>query len=83
MRLPIKVSSATSNFMIGVTAAASAGAYFMRGGIAIFILLPSLRVLLMLFLFVRESDDRLAATAGLVLAIRHYCWSSCDVRHSW
>lgn len=33
MRLPIKVSSATSNFMIGVTAAASAGVYFMRGGI--------------------------------------------------
>jgi uncharacterized membrane protein YfcA len=33
MRLPIKVSSATSNFMIGVTAAASAGAYFMRGAI--------------------------------------------------
>jgi uncharacterized protein len=31
--LPIKVSSATSNFMIGVTAAASAGAYFMRGDI--------------------------------------------------
>src|SRR5580658_1962643 len=31
MRLPIKVSSATSNFMIGVTAAASAGAYFLRG----------------------------------------------------
>jgi len=34
LRLPIKVSSATSNFMIGVTAAASAGAYFMRGAIA-------------------------------------------------
>jgi uncharacterized membrane protein YfcA len=33
LRLPIKVSSATSNFMIGVTAAASAGAYFMRGDI--------------------------------------------------
>jgi uncharacterized membrane protein YfcA len=31
LRLPIKVSSATSNFMIGVTAAASAGAYFSRG----------------------------------------------------
>lgn len=31
MRLPIKVSSATSNFMIGVTATASAGAYFMQG----------------------------------------------------
>ena len=33
LRLPIKVSSATSNFMICVTAAASAGAYFMRGAI--------------------------------------------------
>lgn len=33
LRLPIKVSSATSNFMIGVTAAASAGAYFLRGSI--------------------------------------------------
>jgi uncharacterized membrane protein YfcA len=33
MRLPIKVSSATSNFMMGVTAAASAGVYFMRGDI--------------------------------------------------
>lgn len=33
LRLPLKVSSATSNFMIGVTAAASAGAYFARGDI--------------------------------------------------
>jgi uncharacterized membrane protein YfcA len=33
LRLPIKVSSATSNFMIGVTAAASAVAYFLRGDI--------------------------------------------------
>lgn len=33
MRLPIKVSTATSNFMIGVTAAASASVYFMRGDI--------------------------------------------------
>ena len=33
LRLPIKVSSATSNFMIGVTAAASGAAYFMRGDI--------------------------------------------------
>ena len=31
LRLPIKVSSATSNFMIGVTAAASGGAYFAKG----------------------------------------------------
>ena len=35
LRLPIKVSSATSNFMIGVTAAASAAAYFARGDINI------------------------------------------------
>ncbi|NLC23528.1 MAG: sulfite exporter TauE/SafE family protein [Oxalobacter sp.] len=35
LRLPIKVSSATSNFMIGVTATASASAYFMRGNIDI------------------------------------------------
>ena len=33
MHLPMKVSSATSNFMIGVTAAASAGVYFIRGQI--------------------------------------------------
>ena len=33
MKLPMKVSSATSNFMIGVTAAASAGAFFLRGDI--------------------------------------------------
>lgn len=33
MQLPMKVSSATSNFMIGITAAASAGIYFMRGDI--------------------------------------------------
>ena len=33
LRLPLKVSTATSNFMIGVTAAASAGAYFLRGDI--------------------------------------------------
>ena len=33
LRLPIKVSSATSNFMIGVTAAASGVAYYTRGDI--------------------------------------------------
>jgi uncharacterized protein len=31
MRLPFKVSTTTSNFMIGVTAAASAGVYLNRG----------------------------------------------------
>jgi uncharacterized protein len=33
MRLPMKVSTATSNFMIGITSAASAGIYFARGDI--------------------------------------------------
>jgi len=40
LRLPIKVSSATSNFMIGVTAAASAGAYFARGEIITIVAAP-------------------------------------------
>lgn len=40
MRLPIKVSTATSNFMMGVTAAASAGVYFLRGDINPFIAAP-------------------------------------------
>jgi uncharacterized membrane protein YfcA len=40
MGLPIKVSTATSNFMIGVTAAASAGVYFARGDIDPFVAAP-------------------------------------------
>jgi uncharacterized protein len=43
MRLPFKVSTTTSNFMIGVTAAASAGIYISRGYI-----LPSLAMPVML-----------------------------------
>jgi uncharacterized protein len=33
MRLPMKVSTATSNFMIGITASASAAIFFGRGDI--------------------------------------------------
>jgi uncharacterized membrane protein YfcA len=40
MRLPMKVSTATSNFMIGLTAAASAGIYFGRGDINTLIVAP-------------------------------------------
>ena len=40
MRLPMKVSSATSNFMIGVTAAASAGIYFWRGDVVPLVAAP-------------------------------------------
>ena len=38
-------------------------------GIALFILLPALRVLLMLLVFIHEGDSHLALTAGLDLAI--------------
>ena len=40
-----------------------------RVGIAVFILLPILRVLLMLIVFVRERDFQFACIAGSVLAI--------------
>ena len=40
MGIPMKVSTATSNFMIGVTAAASAGVYFSRGDIDPFVAGP-------------------------------------------
>jgi len=40
MKLPMKVSTATSNFMIGVTAAASAGIYFARGDVNPLIVAP-------------------------------------------
>ena len=40
MKLPIKVSTTTSNFMIGITAAASAGIYFFNGDVNPFIAAP-------------------------------------------
>ncbi len=40
MRLPFKVSTTTSNFMIGVTAAASAGVYLQRGYIDPALVMP-------------------------------------------
>jgi hypothetical protein len=40
MKVPMKVSSTTSNFMIGVTAAASAGVFFARGQINPFVAAP-------------------------------------------
>ena len=40
MRVPFKVSTATSNFMIGVTAAASAGIYLNRGYVDPFLAMP-------------------------------------------
>jgi len=54
MRLPLKVSSATSNLMIGVTAAASANIYFSRGDIPPLVAAPvALGVLLGAFIGTR------------------------------
>jgi uncharacterized membrane protein YfcA len=72
LRLPIKVSSATSNFMIGVTAAASAGAYFMRGDIVTAIAGPValgsvVGALLGAHILVRVPNDRLRLLFVVVL----------------
>jgi uncharacterized protein len=74
LRLPIKVSSATSNFMIGVTAAASAGAYFARGlidiGIAGPVALGSVvGALAGARLLMRLSGDKLRIFFVIVLAL--------------
>jgi len=54
MQLPMKVSTTTSNFMIGVTAAASAGIYFSRGDVPPLVAAPvALGVLLGAFLGTR------------------------------
>jgi uncharacterized protein len=47
MRIPFKVSTTTSNFMIGVTAAASAGVYLNRGYIDPGLVMPVMLGVLM------------------------------------
>jgi uncharacterized membrane protein len=47
----------------------TAAVAIVRAGIALFILLPALRVLLMVVVFVRERDYRFGAIAALVLAV--------------
>ncbi len=58
MRIPFKVSTTTSNFMIGVTAAASAGIYLHRGYID-----PGIAMPVMLGVSGRRAD-RCANSAG-------------------
>jgi uncharacterized membrane protein YfcA len=74
MELPIKASTATSNFMIGVTAAASAGLYFSRGQIDPFIAAPvAVGVLFGAFtgskILSRVSSRALRATFVVVLVL--------------
>ena len=45
------------------------GTQVVTAGIGLFILLPILRVILMLIIFVKERDYKLAATAAVVLLI--------------
>jgi uncharacterized membrane protein YfcA len=75
MRIPFKVSTTTSNFMIGVTAAASAGVYLSRGYIDPGLAMPvMLGVLLGAFagsrvlLWAKTSSLRLVFTA-VILAL--------------
>jgi uncharacterized membrane protein YfcA len=73
MRIPFKVSTATSNFMIGVTAAASAGVYFKRGYIDPTVAMPvMLGVLIGSFLGARvlpaAKSDRLRLVFGVLVA---------------
>jgi uncharacterized membrane protein YfcA len=81
MGLPIKVASATSNFMIGVTAAASAGVYFLRGDINPFIAGPvAIGVVVGALIgthilnHLRRSVLRVAFTAVLVFVAIQMLW---------
>lgn len=55
--------------VLALTGSMPAGMRIITIGIGLFILLPSLRVLLMLAVFVRERDYRFGLIAALVLAI--------------
>jgi len=72
LKLPIKVASATSNFMIGVTGAASAGVYYARGQIVAPLAAPvALGSILGAYLgtkvMMRTSNDRIRTLFILVL----------------
>lgn len=70
MRLPFKVSTTTSNFMIGVTAAASAGVYLSRGYIDPGLAMPvMIGVLLGSFFGSRVLTRARASSLRLVFSI--------------
>lgn len=81
MRAPLKVSTTTSNFMIGVTAAASAGIYFLRGDIHPFIAAPvALGILLgtvggtQLLLHLRGAAIRKVFLVVLIIVALQMIW---------
>jgi uncharacterized membrane protein YfcA len=74
MKLPMKVSTTTSNFMIGVTAAASAGIYFERGDVNPLIVAPvAVGILIGAFigakLLLRTRNPTVRLLFAIVLAI--------------
>ena len=74
MRIPFKVSTTTSNFMIGVTAAASAGVYLQRGYIDPGLALPvmvgvALGALLGARVLARTRTAALRVVFGIVVAV--------------
>lgn len=70
MKIPMKISSATSNFMIGVTATASAGAYLMKGDVRPEIAVPvSLGIILGSFVGARVMPKMPAATIRKIFVV--------------
>jgi uncharacterized membrane protein YfcA len=74
MKVPTKVSTATSNFMIGVTAASAAGVYIRRGLVLPFLVVPvAVAVLIGAFLgtvlMERMSNARVRQVFAAALAI--------------
>jgi uncharacterized membrane protein YfcA len=74
MRLPLKVSSATSNFMICVTAATSAAVYFLRGSIVTEVAAPVafgsvIGAIIGARLLLIVSSDRLRILFVVILAV--------------
>ena len=72
MRVPFKVSTTTSNFMIGVTAAASAGIYLRRGFVTPGLAMPVVLGVLLgsvtgTFILVRARTKWLRLVFGLVI----------------
>ena len=70
MKIPMKISSATSNFMIGVTATASAGAYLLKGDVRPEIAVPvSLGIIIGSFVGARVMPKMPAATIRKIFVV--------------
>jgi len=72
MRIPFKVSTTTSNFMIGVTAAANAGVYLNRGYVDPGIATPVARVVFSVLAFALQRDRLYAIVTLIVLTVLIY-----------